>query len=196
MKSKLGIQLLVLVLMFGVFSLFVVAQEMGTGEYRISGIVKDGNGNPLRNAKVVAVLMEKPVFYSQMGTRFYRRYPTTVKRTFYSDSEGKWNLLYAEAGVWRIRAFSGNKISDPLDVQTGEFNQSPNRLLMVSKPAVTVLIEAKNAIRQGDWGTAALLSKWFLHHFPNSNEANTAKAWLAFFEGKLQASVNNTQSYL
>jgi hypothetical protein len=195
MKSKLGIQLMVFVMMLSVFSLFVVAQEMGTGNYRISGIVKNENGSPLENAKVVAVLMEKPVFYSQVGTRFYRHYPTEIKRTFYTDSEGKWSLLGAEAGAWRIRAFSNNKISEPLDLIIDEFNQSSKPELSVNKPAVSILLEAKEMIRQGDWVAAVLLSKWFIHHFPNSSEVSTAKAWLAFFEGKLHASVNNTQSY-
>lgn len=196
MKSKLGIQLMVVVMMLSVFSLFAVAQEMGTGDYRISGVVKNENGDPLENAKVVAVLMEKPVFYNQLGTRFYSRFPAKISRSFYTDSDGKWSLMGAEAGSWRIRAFSSNKISEPLDVQIDEFNQSPNRVVLVNKPAVSVLLKAKDAIRQGDWGTAVLLSKWFLYHFPESNEVGTAKAWLAFFEGKLQARVINTQSYL
>lgn len=171
----------------------VYSQKTGEGRFRITGSVKSVKGTPLANVKIIAVRIEEAPFVKSVHEFTFSRKRFDQRRVF-TDSRGNFSMMGLVSGDWRVRAFGNTKISLPVDAKINEVNQTPNVELVLNKPAIAILLQAKQYMFKKEWPTTILFIEWFLFHFPNSKEVDNATYWLAYSYNRLSENINDNDS--
>jgi tetratricopeptide (TPR) repeat protein len=152
--------------------------QAGRGDLFMSGVIRDPEGLPVAGARVKAVLEGRP----------------HVVRETKTDEYGKWALLYLRKGLWLVSAFTSEMTSELTDV-----NLNVNKrdvALPLTRTTSGILIEAKTAIYQEDYGKAVQILSWFIPNFPDSREQASALFWISHAHYQLSRSQENRDESL
>lgn len=106
-------------LCFLFFSLFIVyaSGQSARGKGRISGVVVDGEGNPIQSVKLVIEFLGKD--------------ESTLEST--SDKRGRWSFLGLGTGRWKITASLDGYIPSALDFHVSQLEKNPKITLILKK---------------------------------------------------------------
>ncbi|MBN1273011.1 MAG: HEAT repeat domain-containing protein [Candidatus Aminicenantes bacterium] len=170
--------------------------QSGKGNYSLQGVVLDTQGNPVPDVKVVATLVTKKSTIADMeGSPFIwmnvvshlNKKNVTARREVKTDKNGRWAIRLIQNGLWRLQAYSQNRISAVLDIMV-RMNKNDIELVLTHSD-ISFLIEAKNAIYDSRWETAINILKLHEICFPKSKQLDNALYWLAFSKNKFSESV-------
>jgi len=98
------------------FTSFVLAQA-GRGKARISGVVKDEQGNGIKSAKIVIEFLED----------------AQVMREITVNKKGEWAIMGLGTGTWRVTASAEGYISVYKDVYIHQLEINPKITLILKK---------------------------------------------------------------
>lgn len=106
-------------LFFLFFSLFIVyaSGQSARGKGRISGVVVDGEENPIQSVKLVIEYLGKD--------------ESTLEAT--SDKRGRWSFLGLGTGRWKIIASLDGYIPSALDFHVSQLEKNPKITLILKK---------------------------------------------------------------
>lgn len=98
------------------FASFILAQA-GRGKARISGVVKDEQGNGIKSAKIVIEFLED----------------AQVMREITVNKKGEWAIMGLGTGTWRVTASAEGYISVYKDVYIHQLEINPKITLILKK---------------------------------------------------------------
>jgi len=148
------------------FTSFVLAQA-GRGKARISGVVKDEQGNSIKSAKIVIQFLED----------------MQVMREITVDKKGEWAIMGIGTGTWRVTASAEGYISVYKDVYIHQLERNPKITLVLKKTIQSdqVMIEDESTLgllektnqlfTEKKYDEAIALLKQFLEINPNVYQA-------------------------
>jgi tetratricopeptide (TPR) repeat protein len=113
-KSFFKLSLFIVVVLC--FTSFILAQA-GRGKARISGVVKDEQGNSIKSAKIVIQFLEDE----------------QVMREITVDKKGEWAVMGLGTGTWRVTASAEGHISVYKDVYIQQLERNPRITLVLKK---------------------------------------------------------------
>lgn len=116
MRIKIFFKLSLFIVIMLSFTSFIVAQA-GRGKARISGVVKDEEGNGIKSAKIVIQFLEDEQVVRE----------TTV------DKKGEWAIIGLGTGTWRVTASAEGYISVYKDVDIHQLERNPKITLTLKK---------------------------------------------------------------
>jgi len=163
-KSFFKLSLFIVIMLS--FTNFVLAQA-GRGKARISGVVKDEQGNGIKSAKVVIQFLEDE----------------QVMREITVDKKGEWAFMGLGTGMWRVTASAEGYISVYKDVYIQQLERNPRITLVLKKTTQTDqpmiedesslgLLEKTNQLfTEKKYDEAIALLKQFLEINPNVYQA-------------------------
>lgn len=156
----LRLKIIILLFLFLVSSSLASAQE-GRGQGRISGTVKDENGNPIEGAEIVCESLE---------------YDLSLKTK--SDKKGKWAITGFGRSYFRIAASKKGYISSETRMRLSQFRNPPLDFVLKSVESADLLTErdvevskelfrkATNLFDEEKYSGALLLFQEFLERYP------------------------------
>ncbi len=116
MRIKSFFKLSLFIVIMLCFTSFVLAQA-GRGKARISGVVKDEQGNGIKSAKIVIQFLED----------------MQVMREITVDKKGEWAIMGLGTGTWRVTASAEGYISVYKDVYIHQLERNPKITLVLKK---------------------------------------------------------------
>ncbi len=144
--------------------------QAGQGNLVLAGQVQAEDGSPAAGAKVIVLLKDE-----------IKGRPLTERQTL-TDARGRWAVPFIKKGIWDVTAFADETMSE---VQPVLLNTSRNDVVLVlTRKAGGVLIQAKKAIYQEDFSKAGVILDWFLQYFPKSRERSSALFWTAYVNNR------------
>ena len=163
-KSFFKLSLFIVIMLS--FTSFVLAQA-GRGKARISGVVKDEQGNSIKSAKIVIQFLED----------------AQVMREIAVDKKGEWAIMGLGTGTWRVTASAEGYISVYKDVYIHQLERNPRITLVLKKTTRSdqVMIEDESTLgllektnqlfTEKKYDEAIALLKQFLEINPNVYQA-------------------------
>lgn len=163
-KSFFKLSLFIVIMLS--FTSFVLAQA-GRGKARISGVVKDEQGNSIKSAKIVIQFLED----------------MQVMREITVDKKGEWAIMGIGTGTWRVTASAEGYISVYKDVYIHQLERNPKITLVLKKTIQSdqVMIEDESTLgllektnqlfTEKKYDEAIALLKQFLEINPNVYQA-------------------------
>ena len=163
-KSFFKLSLFIVIMLS--FTSFVLAQA-GRGKARISGVVKDEQGNSIKSAKIVIQFLED----------------MQVMREITVDKKGEWAIMGIGTGTWRVTASAEGYISVYKDVYIHQLERNPRITLVLKKTTRSdqVMIEDESTLgllektnqlfTEKKYDEAIALLKQFLEINPNVYQA-------------------------
>ena len=163
-KSFFKLSLFIVIMLS--FTSFVLAQA-GRGKARISGVVKDEQGNSIKSAKIVIQFLED----------------AQVMREIAVDKKGEWAIMGLGTGTWRVTASAEGYISVYKDVYIHQLERNPRITLVLKKTtrSAPVMIEDESTLgllektnqlfTEKKYDEAIALLKQFLEINPNVYQA-------------------------
>lgn len=151
------------------FTSFVLAQA-GRGKARISGVVKDEQGNSIKSAKIVIQFLED----------------AQVMREITVNKKGEWAIMGVGSGTWRVTASAEGYISIYKDAYIRQLDRNPKITLVLKKLKKTIqpdqtmiedeltldLLEKANQLfSEEKYDEAIAILKQFLEINPNVYQA-------------------------
>ena len=148
------------------FTSFVLAQA-GRGKARISGVVKDEQGNSIKSAKIVIQFLED----------------AQVMRKVTVNKKGEWAIMGLGSGTWRVIASAEGYISVYEDVYIRQLDRNPKITLFLKKTiqpdqimigddlTLGLLEKANQLFSEKKYDEAIALLKQFLEINPNVYQA-------------------------
>ncbi len=116
MRIKSFFKLSLFIVIMLCFTSFVLAQA-GRGKARISGVVKDEQGNSIKSAKIVIQFLED----------------AQVMREITVNKKGEWAIMGVGSGTWRVTASAEGYISVYKDVYIHQLERNPKITLVLKK---------------------------------------------------------------
>lgn len=116
MRIKSFFKLSLFIVIMLCFTSFVLAQA-GRGKARISGVVKDEQGNGIKSAKIVIEFLED----------------AQVMREITVNKKGEWAIMGLGTGTWRVTASAEGYISVYKDVYIHQLEINPKITLILKK---------------------------------------------------------------
>ena len=148
------------------FTSFILAQA-GRGNARISGVVKDEQGNGIKSAKIVIEFLED----------------AQVTREITVNKKGEWAIMGLGTGTWRVTASAEGYISVYKDVYIHQLEINPKITLILKKTTRSdqAMIEDESSLgflektnqlfTEKKYDEAIALLKQFLEINPNVYQA-------------------------
>jgi tetratricopeptide (TPR) repeat protein len=139
------------------FTSFILAQA-GRGTARISGVVKDEQGNRIKSAKILMQFLEDE----------------QVMREITVDKKGEWAVMGLGTGTWRVTASAEGYISVYKDVYIQQLERNPKITLVLKKTTQSdqTMIEDESSLGLlKKYDEAIALLKQFLEINPNVYQA-------------------------
>ena len=148
------------------FTSFVLAQA-GRRKARISGVVKDEQGNSIKSAKIVIQFLED----------------AQVMRKITVNKKGEWAIMGLGSGTWRVIASAEGYISVYEDVYIRQLDRNPKITLFLKKTiqpdqimigddlTLGLLEKANQLFSEKKYDEAIALLKQFLEINPNVYQA-------------------------
>lgn len=148
------------------FTSFILAQA-GRGNARISGVVKDEQGNGIKSAKIVIEFLED----------------AQVMREITVDKKGEWAIMGLGTGTWRVTASAEGYISVYKDFYVQQLERNPKLTLVLKKTIQSdqAMIEDESSLgflektnqlfTEKKYDEAIALLKQFLEINPNVYQA-------------------------
>ena len=148
------------------FTSFILAQA-GRGKARISGVVKDEQGNGIKSAKILIQFLEDE----------------QVMREITVDKKGEWAVMGLGTGTWRVTASAEGYISVYKDVYIQQLERNPKIALVLKKTtqsdqamiedesSLDLLEKTNQLFTEKKYDEAIALLKQFLEINPNVYQA-------------------------
>jgi len=166
MRIKSFFKLSLFIVIVLCFTSFILAQA-GRGTARISGVVKDEQGNGIKSAKILIQFLEDE----------------QVMREITVDKKGEWAIMGLGTGTWRVTASAEGYISVYKDVYIQQLERNPRITLVLKKTiqpdqpmiedeSTLGLLEKTNQLfTEKKYDEAIALLKQFLEINPNVYQA-------------------------
>lgn len=166
MRIKSFFKLSLFIVIVLCFTSFILAQA-GRGKARISGVVKDEQGNSIKSAKIVIQFLED----------------AQVMREITVDKKAGWAIMGLGTGTWRVTASAEGYISVYKDVYIHQLERNPRITLVLKKTiqpdqvmiedeSTFGLLEKTNQLfTEKKYDEAIALLKQFLEINPNVYQA-------------------------
>jgi len=163
-KSFFKLSLIIVVVLC--FTSFILAQA-GRGIARISGVVKDEQGNRIKFAKILIQFLEDE----------------QVMREITADKKGEWAVMGLGTGTWRVTASAEGYISVYKDFYIQQLERNPKLTLVLKKTTQSdqAMIEDESSLgllektnqlfTEKKYDEAIALLKQFLEINPNVYQA-------------------------
>lgn len=167
MKKITFFKLSLLILILLSFTSYISAQA-GRGTARLSGVVKDGEGNPIQSAKIVMQFQKNE----------------QVKRETTTNEKGEWAILGLGTGTWRVTASADNYIPTYEDIYIQQLELNPKMTLTLKKiersdkpmiedeTALNLVEKANQLFNESKYDEAITLLMQFLEKNPNVYQAS------------------------
>ena len=162
MRIKSFFKLSLFIVIVLCFTSFILAQA-GRGTARISGVVKDEQGNGIKSAKILIQFLEDE----------------QVMREITVDKKGEWAIMGLGTGTWRVTASAEGYISVYKDVYIQQLERNPRITLVLKKTiqpdqtmiedesALDLLEKTNQLFTEKKYDEAIALLKQFLEINPN-----------------------------
>lgn len=166
MRIKSFFKLSLFIVIVLCFTSFILAQA-GRGKARISGVVKDEQGDGIKSAKIVIQFLEDE----------------HVMREITVDKKGGWAIMGLGTGTWRVTASAEGYISVYKDVYIHQLERNPKITLILKKTTQSdqAIIEDESSLgllektnqlfTEKKYDEAIALLKQFLEINPNVYQA-------------------------
>ncbi len=166
MRIKSFFKLSLFIVIVLCFASFILAQA-GRGTARISGVVKDEQGNGIKSAKIVIEFLED----------------AQVMREITVNKKGEWAIMGLGTGTWRVTASAEGYISVYKDVYIHQLEINPKITLILKKTTRSdqAMIEDESSLgflektnqlfTEKKYDEAIALLKQFLEINPNVYQA-------------------------
>ena len=167
MKKITFFKLSLLILILLSFTSYISAQA-GRGTARLSGVVKDEEGNPIKSAKIVMQFQKNE----------------QVKRETTTDEEGGWAILGLGTGTWGVTASADGYIPTHKDIYIQQLELNPKMTLILKKiersdkpmiedeTALNLVEKANQLFNESKYDEAIALLMQFLEKNPNVYQAS------------------------
>ena len=116
MKAEKFLKLSLIILISFLFVGYVISQA-GRGKARMSGVVLDEEGNPIKSAKIVIEFLKS----------------SSVKRETTTDKKGEWAFLGIGTGRWRVTASADGYIPTYEETYIRQLELNPKITLTLKK---------------------------------------------------------------
>jgi len=166
MRIKSFFKLSLFIVIVLCFTSFILAQA-GRGKARISGVVKDEQGNGIKSAKILIQFLEDE----------------QVMREITVDKKGEWAVMGLGTGTWRVTASAEGYISVYKDVYIQQLERNPKITLVLKKTiqpdqpmiedesSLGLLEKTNQLFTEKKYDEAITLLKQFLEINPNVYQA-------------------------